>query len=97
MLSIFAIVTIHAYNSGRGEIHMTVKEKLARIIKDLPEEIAAQVFDFALFIKEKRREEQETQELAKSPAFARLARRALKEIDRGETISLNELKKEIHR
>jgi hypothetical protein len=76
---------------------MTVKERLARIIERLPDDIASQVFDFALFIQERRREEREARELSKSPAFKRLARRALKEIAGQETLSLDELKQTVKR
>jgi len=74
---------------------MTVKEKLAKIIKEIPDDMASQIFDFALFLKEKSREERETTALAKSPAFKRLARRSLKEIETGQVMSLDELKKEV--
>ena len=74
---------------------MTVKEKLATIIRELPDEIAVQIYNFALFLREGRLEEQEMEELTRSPAFSRLAERALNEIDNGETLTVDELKEEI--
>lgn len=76
---------------------MTVQEKLAKIIKEIPEDMASQVFDFAMYLKTKRSDEQEAAALANSPAFKKLARRSLKEIDSGQVMSLDELKKEVGR
>ncbi|MFH1538028.1 MAG: hypothetical protein ABIH66_03655 [bacterium] len=74
---------------------MTTRQKLLKIIKELPDDVAAQVFDFALFLREKRREEKELRELSRSPAFKRLAGRSLDEIKDGETLSLDEFKEEV--
>jgi len=74
---------------------MSVKTKLKNTIGDLPEEIAAQVYDYALFLKQKMLEEKELEQLSQSAAFQRLARRSLKEIRKNEFLSFDKLKKEI--
>ena len=76
---------------------MTTKEKLLEIIKKLPEDKASQVYDFALFLKQRDQAQRELAELSESPAFRRMAKRSLKEIRYRETLSLDELKKEISR
>lgn len=74
---------------------MTVKEKLTTIIKELPDGIAAQIYNFALFLRNEMDEEKELLELSESPAFKRLAERSLQEIENNETLSLDELKEAI--
>jgi hypothetical protein len=76
---------------------VSVKTKLKNTIIDLPEGIAAQVYDYALFLKQKMLEERELEQLSSSPAFRRLARKSLKEIRNKELLTLDELKKEIKR
>jgi hypothetical protein len=76
---------------------VTVKTKLKNTIGDLPEEIAAQVYDYAMYLKQKMLEERELEQLSRSAAFRRLSRGALKEIRNKELLSLDELKKEIKR
>ena len=74
---------------------MTVKEKLTTIINELPENIAAKIYSFALFLQSEMDEEKELNELSQSAAFKRLAERSLDEIENNETLSLDELKQEI--
>lgn len=74
---------------------MTVKEKLTRVIKNLPDDMASQVFDFTLFIKERRHLEQEALGISQTPAFKRLAGRSKKETAGRETISGNKPEKEV--
>lgn len=76
---------------------MSVKTKLKNTIGGLPEEIAAQIYDYTLFLKQKMLEERELEQLSRSAAFRRLARRSLKEIRNKELLTLDELKKEIKR
>ncbi len=78
-------------------IPVSVKTKLKNTIGDLPEEIAAQVYDYAMFLKQKMLDERELRQLSNSAAFGRLARKSLKEIKDKDLLSLDELKKEIKR
>lgn len=70
---------------------MSVKTKLKNEIGSLPENIASQIYDYALFLKQKMIEEKELQQLSSSAAFKRLAKKSLKEIKNNELLTLDEV------